>query len=124
MAARTPAVNPESTWRLYSALAAVAGVSRPVRVDDPRVLAGLLRHGAGATALFVNCSPDVLQLQPSAAVAVDASTWSGRLEPFGVAAVPLSDLGVPSPERDGQGTTLTAVELTKGGVRQSEHVTR
>ena len=44
MAARTPWANPESTWRIYSALAAVAGVSRPVRVDDPRVLVGLRRE--------------------------------------------------------------------------------
>src|SRR5439155_26508830 len=57
-AARTPAVNPESTWRLYSALATLAGVARPVRVDDPRVLAGVVRHGADATALLMNCSAD------------------------------------------------------------------
>ena len=44
MAARTPRVNPEDTWRLYSALAADAGVSRPVRVDDPRVLVGRVRR--------------------------------------------------------------------------------
>ena len=120
LAARTPAVNPESTWRLYSALATLAGVARPVRVDDPRVLAGVVRHGAEATALLVNCSADTLQLQPSGA-APDASTWPGRLEPFGVAAVPLA---VPSLQRGGQGTTLTAVELTKGGVLQSEQLTR
>ncbi len=38
-------VNPESTWRLYSALATIAGVARPVRVDDPRVLVGRVRSG-------------------------------------------------------------------------------
>ncbi len=43
MAAKTPWANPESTWRIYSALATAAGVSRPVRVDDPRVLVGRLR---------------------------------------------------------------------------------
>ncbi len=35
MAARVPASNPESTWRLYSALASAAGVARPVRVERP-----------------------------------------------------------------------------------------
>jgi len=33
-------VNPESTWRLYSALATSAGVDRPLTVDDPRVITG------------------------------------------------------------------------------------
>ena len=46
MAARTPRVNPEDTWRLYSALGHVAGVARPIRVDDPRVLVGRVRDGA------------------------------------------------------------------------------
>ena len=45
MAARTPRVNPEDTWRLYSALAESAGVVRPVSVADPRILAGAVRHG-------------------------------------------------------------------------------
>src|SRR4051794_10501683 len=39
MAARTPRVNPEDTWRLYSALADEAGVARPWHVEDPRVMA-------------------------------------------------------------------------------------
>jgi endo-1,4-beta-mannosidase len=37
MAARTPRVNPEPTWRLYDALAGIAGVERPLRCADPRV---------------------------------------------------------------------------------------
>ncbi len=37
MAARTPRVNPEPTWRLYDALADLAGVERPLRCADPRV---------------------------------------------------------------------------------------
>ena len=45
MAARTPRVNPEATWRLYAALAESAGVVRPVAVSDPRVVAGAVRHG-------------------------------------------------------------------------------
>ena len=64
LAARSARVNPESTWRLYSALAIEAGVSRPVRVDDPRVLVGRIRSGGGETALFVNASADELVLEP------------------------------------------------------------
>jgi endo-1,4-beta-mannosidase len=44
LAARTPRVNPEPTWRLYAALAAVAGVPPRVRVDDPSVMTGLMEH--------------------------------------------------------------------------------
>lgn len=37
MAARTPRVNPEPTWRLYDALADIAAVDRHLRCADPRV---------------------------------------------------------------------------------------
>lgn len=41
-------VNPEDTWRLYDALATVAGVERAVRVpDDPRVLVDRLVQADG-----------------------------------------------------------------------------
>ncbi|WP_433868703.1 cellulase family glycosylhydrolase [Saccharopolyspora sp. CA-218241] len=46
-AAVTPRVNPEDTHRLYAALAEVAGVRRPVAVDDPRVLVDVLAHEDG-----------------------------------------------------------------------------
>ena len=62
MAARTPRVNPESTWRLYSALATSAGVDRPLTVRDPRVMTGRLRTGTGELALVVNASPDELEV--------------------------------------------------------------
>ena len=62
MAARTPRVNPESTWRLYSALATSAGVDRPLTIRDPRVMTGRLRTGAGELALVVNASPDELEV--------------------------------------------------------------
>jgi endo-1,4-beta-mannosidase len=64
MAAKTPRANPESTWRLYSALAVAAGVRRAVRVDDPRVLVGCLRTGARRLAMLVNCSPDAVEVEP------------------------------------------------------------
>jgi endo-1,4-beta-mannosidase len=86
MAARTPAVNPESTWRLYSALAEEAGVSRPVRVDDPRVLVGRLQSGGAELALLVNCSGDELAVEPILADGVELEPPAGasRLAPYGV----------------------------------------
>jgi endo-1,4-beta-mannosidase len=86
MAARTPSVNPEDTWRLYDALATLAGVSRPVRVDDPRVFVGRVRGGARETVLFVNSSSDTVQAEPVVAGG-EALVPSGTLTigPYGVA---------------------------------------
>jgi endo-1,4-beta-mannosidase len=87
MAARTPRVNPESTWRLYSALATHADVYRPVRVDDPRVLTGVVRSGNAHTALFLNCSNDTIGADPILADGVALPTAGGEpllLAPFGV----------------------------------------
>ena len=47
MAALTPRVNPDATVALYGALAAHAGVRRPVSVDDPRVACDVLAHHDG-----------------------------------------------------------------------------
>ena len=91
MAARTPRVNPESTWRLYSALATQAGVHRPVRVDDPRVLTGLVRSGIATTALFLNCSNDTIAADPILAPGVALPTAGDEpilLAPFGVEVFP------------------------------------
>jgi endo-1,4-beta-mannosidase len=69
MAAHVPAVNPESTWRLYSAIAEAAGATRPVRVDDPRVLTGMVRRRDGReTVVFVNTSPDRVVVTPVTAL--------------------------------------------------------
>jgi len=93
MAARTPRVNPEDTWRLYSAIAEEARVRRPVHVPDPRVLAGTLRTGESDLALFVNCSSDPVMVEPivSADDARRVPAEALNLEPYGVAAVPLQD---------------------------------
>ncbi|HJU49111.1 MAG TPA: hypothetical protein VJ689_13310, partial [Gaiellaceae bacterium] len=106
MAARTPRVNPEPTWRLYAALAALAGVERPVRVDDPRVLAGRLRRPGAETVLLVNCSADEIVAEPlvadGAGLRLPATV---ELEPFGIAVfhceTPLapSTAGVPTGAR-------------------------
>jgi endo-1,4-beta-mannosidase len=63
MAARTPRVNPESTWRLYAALAVAAGVQRPLAASDPRVMTGLLRTGGGELAVLVNTSPQPVEVR-------------------------------------------------------------
>jgi hypothetical protein len=86
MAARTPGVNPEDTWRLYSALALLAGVDRPVRADDPRVLVGRLRTGDSDRALFVNCSSESIVVDPIVTrgeLALPRDPLA--LDPFGVA---------------------------------------
>ena len=64
LAARSAQVNPEDTWRLYSALATEAAVPRPLRVDDPRVVVGRIRHGDGEVAVYVNCSGDEVLVAP------------------------------------------------------------
>jgi len=92
LAARTPRVNPESTWRLYSALADEAGVARPVRVADPRVLVGLVRGRRSRTALFVNVSRDTVVAEPLLGdVELEGAPGALTLEPYAVAAVPLRD---------------------------------
>jgi hypothetical protein len=57
LAASRPDANPEPTWQLYSALATSAGVSRPVRANDPRVIVGGLRAGDQDAYVLLNCSP-------------------------------------------------------------------
>ena len=88
-AAHTPAVNPESTWRIYSALAEGACVSRPVRVDDPRVLVGRIRCPDGERAIFVNCSRETLRPEPLTAEGIQLGLADGELvlDPFAVAVV-------------------------------------
>ena len=76
-AARTPRANPESTWRLYSALAEAAGVSRPVRVDDPRVLVGRIDVPGSERVLFVNTSSERVPVEPIVAGGVHLDSGAG-----------------------------------------------
>jgi endo-1,4-beta-mannosidase len=89
LAARTPSVNPESTWRLYAALAEEAGVGRPVRVDDPRVLVGRVRSGGAERVLLVNCSGETIAADPIVddRVGLRLDTGSLTLDPFGVVSI-------------------------------------
>lgn len=80
-AARVPRVNPEDTWRLYDALADEAGVERPVRFDDPRVLVDGLSHRDGREfAWLINASGETIDV---GRYGVD------RLSPYEVAVVEL-----------------------------------
>jgi endo-1,4-beta-mannosidase len=87
MAARTPRVNPEDTWRLYEALAESAGVERPVSVADPRVVAGALRHGSATTLVLVNCSAEPIVAEP--VLGGGGALAPVALGPLGVAVVPV-----------------------------------
>ena len=58
MASERPRANPEATWRLYSALATAAGVSRPLRAADPRVSLGRLKVGETDAFVALNLSAD------------------------------------------------------------------
>jgi endo-1,4-beta-mannosidase len=92
LAARTPGVNPEDVWRLYSALATAAGVARPVRVADPRVLVGRIRSGDSETVLFVNAAAESIGVEPILSGAeLDPAAGELTLEPFGVAAIRRAD---------------------------------
>jgi endo-1,4-beta-mannosidase len=65
MAALTPRVNPDATVALYGALAAHAGVRRPVSVDDPRVACDVLAHHDGSRfAVIASHADEVLTLKP------------------------------------------------------------
>ena len=116
LAARTPWANPENTWRIYSALATLAGVERHVRVDDPRVLAGVLRGRARDTLVFVNCSPSAVSLEPAEPSAGDGRSWPLVVGPSGTATLTLEHPpdGLPSPA-----LVLSASALTKGGLPTS-----
>jgi endo-1,4-beta-mannosidase len=91
MAAHSMAINPEPTWRLYSALAQLAGVLPEVRVEDPRVIVGEMLHQDGRRFVwFINASDAKLACQPVLASG-SLSLLDGEerrttieLEPFGV----------------------------------------
>jgi endo-1,4-beta-mannosidase len=84
MAAMTPRVNPEPTYRLYDALATLAGVRRDVTVPDPRVSADVLVRGDGTRfAVLVSQSATPLTVTPE----ITAPAPAGEevvLEPYGV----------------------------------------
>jgi endo-1,4-beta-mannosidase len=58
LAAASARVNPEPTWRVYDALAEIAGLGRPVTVADPRVFAAELRHRDGRNFVWLVSQSD------------------------------------------------------------------
>jgi hypothetical protein len=89
-AAATPFINPESTWRLYDALATEAGIRRDVRVEGPLVSASEMLHDDGSRHVwFVSQSDEATTVTPTLAsgslVQQDGTAvTSFDLEPFGV----------------------------------------
>jgi hypothetical protein len=91
MAAQTMAVNPEPTWRLYSALADVAQVLPEARVNDPRVIVGEMVHEDGRRFVWlINASDTPLVCTPFIATGTlrdlthQERQSSVELGPFGV----------------------------------------
>jgi hypothetical protein len=84
-------VNPEPTFRIYDALAALAQVRRPVTVEDPRVSADVLVHAEGRSYAFLVSQADApLQVKPVLAEGTALAEPGGGepaeiiLEPYGV----------------------------------------
>jgi hypothetical protein len=99
MAAALPHVNPEPTYRIYDALAAMAGVSRPVTVADPLVHAAELRHRDGRRFVWlVSQAEEELEVKPVVAGGARLTDLeSGEpvnevtLRPYGVRVLSLVD---------------------------------
>ena len=101
LAASTPEVNPDPTREIYDALARIAGVERPVVVEDRFVAADVLTHADGGSwAWLVSQADRELTVKPllgkglrlggalTADTAVDGQC-TVTLGPFGVAVVKL-----------------------------------
>ena len=77
LAASCGRVNPEQTWRLYAALADLAGVEQQVTVDSPDVLVDGLVHQDGRRFVWlVSESDGPLRVRPRLST-------GGRLIPLG-----------------------------------------
>jgi len=92
-AARTPEVNPDSTVRLYAALAELAGVAPSVRAGDPRVLTDQLVHEDGRRfAVLLSLADETVEVTLNLAAGVSLTDLDGgpadgtvTLSPYGVA---------------------------------------
>ncbi len=85
MAAVTPRVNPEPTYRIYGALAVLAGARRLVTVDDPRVSADVLVRADGTRFVFLVSQADAeLKVRPRIDGGTAGADEEVVLEPYGV----------------------------------------
>lgn len=97
MAAALPHVNPEPTYRIYDALAAMAGVSRPVTVADPFVHAGEVAHRDGRRFVWlVSQAEEELKVKPVSGgrltdLASGEPVSEVTLHPYGVRVLALED---------------------------------
>jgi endo-1,4-beta-mannosidase len=97
MAAALPHVNPEPTYRIYDALAVLAGVSRAVTVADPLVHACELRHRDGERFVWlVSQAEGELTVKPVVTgqltdLASGEATSEVTLHPYGVRVLALRD---------------------------------
>ncbi|NUR08283.1 MAG: cellulase family glycosylhydrolase [Nocardioidaceae bacterium] len=105
LAAATPRVNPEPTWRLYRALAVEAGATPSVTVDDPRVLVDGLDHADGSRFVWlVSETPEQTKVTPRTPAGIqlrtldDAPAADVLLPPYGVRVLRLTDQ--PHPEEN------------------------
>jgi endo-1,4-beta-mannosidase len=92
LAAGTPRVNPDATRELYDALAEAAGVTRPIRIEDPRIAADILEHEDGTRyAWLVSQADQEVSVKPllSAGAALPQGQDTVVLAPFGVAVLRL-----------------------------------
>jgi len=116
LAAERPEVNPEPTYRLYSALAGIAGVRREVRVDDPLVFADVLVHEDGRRFVwFLSQHEEPVEVRP-VLTGAGLSTLDGRrtttvqLAPFGAEVLLLTEASTAGEYPDqstGQATRRT-----------------
>jgi hypothetical protein len=97
LAASCGRVNPEQTWRLYAALADLAGVEVAVSVDSPEVLVDGLVHQDGRRFIWlVSESDGPLVVRPRLPVGGHLVSLGGgdtlrqvELGPYGVAVLQL-----------------------------------
>ncbi|MCG5217857.1 cellulase family glycosylhydrolase [Streptosporangium soli] len=97
MAAITPGANPEPTWRLYQALAHVAGAAPAVSFDTPQMNASLMRHDDGRVFVWCVSQSDTELAAVPAVMAGTLRTAAGDevtkvvLPAYGVAVLELHD---------------------------------
>ena len=99
MAALTPRVNPDATVALYGALAADAGVRRPIAVDDPRVACDVLVHEDGTRfAVLASHADESLTVKPArpagqrlADLHDESTVDTVTLGPFGIKILKFAD---------------------------------